>query len=169
MRGIFHSQVRENCRLKLEYVGVCGSDLHFYSEAPGQLGTGWSLVLGHEPGGVVSAIGEGVTGFEVGDRVALEPGVPCGHCEDCLKGHYNLCRSVRFMAIPGEKDGVFSEYCTHAASMTFKLPDNVSTMEGGLMDRWPWVCTLVSCPMQSWERRQWCWELGVSALLPLCP
>ena len=122
-------------QIKLEYVGVCGSDLHFYSE--GRLAN-WvpdgPLVLGHEPGGVVSAIGEGVTGFEVGDRVALEPGVPCGHCEDCLKGHYNLCRSVRFMAIPGEKDGVFSEYCTHAASMTFKLPDNVSTMEGGLME-----------------------------------
>ena len=122
-------------QIKLEYVGVCGSDLHFYSE--GRLAN-WvpdgPLVLGHEPGGVVSAIGEGVTGFEFGDRVALEPGVPCGHCEDCLKGHYNLCRSVRFMAIPGEKDGVFSEYCTHAASMTFKLPDNVSTMEGGLME-----------------------------------
>ena len=83
-------------QIKLEYVGVCGSDLHFYSE--GRLAN-WvpdgPLVLGHEPGGVVSAIGEGVTGFEVGDRVALEPGVPCGHCEDCLKGHYNLCRSVR--------------------------------------------------------------------------
>ena len=122
-------------QIKLEYVGVCGSDLHFYSE--GRLAN-WvpdgPLVLGHEPGGVVSAIGEGVTGFEIGDRVALEPGVPCGHCEDCLKGHYNLCRSVRFMAIPGEKDGEFSEYCTHAASMTFKLPDNVSTMEGGLME-----------------------------------
>lgn len=79
-------------------------------------------------------VGPGVEGFAVGDRVALEPGVPCGHCEDCLKGHYNLCQHVKFMAIPGERDGVFSEYCTHAASMTFHLPDNVSTMEGALME-----------------------------------
>lgn len=122
-------------QIRLEYVGVCGSDLHFYSD--GRLAN-WipngPLVLGHEPGGVVTAIGEGVEGFSVGDRVALEPGVPCGHCEDCLKGHYNLCRSVKFMAIPGEKDGVFSEYCTHAANMTFHLPANVSTMEGALIE-----------------------------------
>lgn len=126
---------RGELQIKLEYVGVCGSDLHFYSE--GRLAN-WvpdgPLVLGHEPGGVVTAIGEGVTGFAVGDRVALEPGVPCGHCEDCLKGHYNLCKEVKFMAIPKEKDGVFSEYCTHAASMTFKLPDHVSTLEGALME-----------------------------------
>lgn len=122
-------------QIKLEYVGVCGSDLHFYSD--GRLAN-WvpkePLVLGHEPGGVVSAVGPGVEGFNIGDRVALEPGVPCGKCEDCLKGHYNLCKEIRFMAIPGEKDGVFAEYCTHAASMTFKLPENVSTMEGALME-----------------------------------
>lgn len=125
----------EELLIKLEYVGVCGSDLHFYSD--GRLAN-WvpdgPLVLGHEPGGVVVEVGPGVEGFTVGDRVALEPGVPCGHCEDCLKGHYNLCQHVKFMAIPGERDGVFSEYCTHAASMTFHLPDNVSTMEGALME-----------------------------------
>lgn len=133
-------------QVKLEYVGVCGSDLHFYSE--GRLAN-WvpdgPLVLGHEPGGVVTALGEGVDGFRVGDRVALEPGVGCGHCEDCLKGHYNLCKEVKFMAIPKEKDGVFAEYCTHAASMTFKLPDNVSTMEGALME--PLAVGLHSCEL----------------------
>ena len=80
-------------QIKLEYVGVCGSDLHFYQE--GQLAN-WKLngplALGHEPGGVVSAIGEGVEGFQPGDRVALEPAVPCGKCEDCRKGNYNLCQ-----------------------------------------------------------------------------
>ncbi|MCP1110792.1 NAD(P)-dependent alcohol dehydrogenase [Ohessyouella blattaphilus] len=122
-------------QIKIEYVGVCGSDLHFYEE--GRLAN-WELdgplALGHEPGGVVSGIGEGVEGFAIGDRVALEPGVPCGHCKDCLEGHYNLCPDMKFMAIPKEKDGVFAEYCVHDATMTFKLPENVSTMEGGLME-----------------------------------
>lgn len=122
-------------QIKLEYVGVCGSDLHFYQE--GRLAN-WELngplALGHEPGGVVSAIGEDVEGFAVGDRVALEPGVGCGKCRECLEGHYNLCKNVKFMAIPNEKDGVFSDYCVHDASMCFHLPKNVSTMEGGLME-----------------------------------
>uniref|UniRef100_UPI00359CA2DA NAD(P)-dependent alcohol dehydrogenase n=1 Tax=Faecalicatena contorta TaxID=39482 RepID=UPI00359CA2DA len=122
-------------QIKLEYVGVCGSDLHFYQE--GRLAN-WELdgplALGHEPGGVVSAVGEGVEGFEVGDRVSLEPGVGCGKCKECLEGHYNLCQNVKFMAIPKEKDGVFADYCVHDACMCYKLPDNVSTMEGGLME-----------------------------------
>ena len=126
---------RGEVQIKLEYVGVCGSDLHFYQE--GRLAN-WELngplALGHEPGGVVTALGEGVEGLKVGDRVALEPGVGCGQCKECLEGHYNLCRHVRFMAIPGEKEGVFSEYCVHNANMCFKLPDHVSTMEGGLME-----------------------------------
>ncbi|MCL2865365.1 MAG: NAD(P)-dependent alcohol dehydrogenase [Lachnospiraceae bacterium] len=121
--------------IRLEYVGICGSDLHFYED--GRLGN-WvaeePLVLGHEPGGVVAEIGSGVTGFAVGDRVALEPGVPCGVCETCKKGTYNLCKRMSFMAIPKERAGVFSEYCAHPANMCYKLPDHVSTLEGALME-----------------------------------
>lgn len=122
-------------QIKLEYVGVCGSDLHFYQE--GRLAN-WELdgplALGHEPGGVVSAIGEGVEGFKVGDKVALEPAVPCGKCVDCRAGHYNLCRDIKMLAIPKEKDGVFAEYCVHDASMCFTLPKQMDTMEGGLIE-----------------------------------
>ena len=122
-------------QIKLEYVGICGSDLHFYEQ--GQLGN-WvieePLALGHEPGGVVSAIGEGVEGFEIGDKVAIEPAYPCGKCKDCREGHYNLCKNIKMLAIPGERDGVFSDYCVHDASMCYKLPENVGTMEGGLIE-----------------------------------
>lgn len=121
--------------VKLEYVGICGSDLHFYRD--GRLGN-WvpdsPLTLGHEPGGVVVEVGEDVTDFSVGDRVAIEPGVPCGNCEMCKKGLYNLCSQMSFMAIPNEREGVFSEYCAHPANMCYKLPDNVSTLEGALCE-----------------------------------
>lgn len=121
--------------IKLEYVGVCGSDLHFYEN--GRLGN-WipegPLVLGHEPGGIVMKAGAKVTGFQVGDRIAIEPGVPCGTCEMCKKGLYNLCPDMSFMAIPKERDGVFSEYCVHPANMCYKLPENVDTMEGALIE-----------------------------------
>jgi len=121
--------------IKIEYVGVCGSDLHFYEM--GRLGN-WvpdgPLVLGHEPGGIVAGAGEGVKDFKEGDRVAIEPGVPCGKCEMCKKGMYNLCYDMSFMAIPGEREGVFSDYCVHPAGMCYKLPDNVDTMEGALIE-----------------------------------
>ena len=122
-------------QIKLEYVGVCGSDLHFYQE--GKLAN-WTLdgplALGHEPGGVVTAIGEGVEGFEIGDKVSIEPAVPCGECEDCRKGNYNLCKNIKMLAIPGERDGVNAEYCVHSASMCYKLPENMSTLEGAMIE-----------------------------------
>ena len=122
-------------QIKLQYVGVCGSDLHFYEE--GRL-SNWELdgplALGHEPGGIVSAIGEGVTGFEIGDKVSIEPAVPCGECEDCKKGHYNLCKHIKMLAIPHERDGVNSNYCVHSAKWCYKLPDNMDTMEGALIE-----------------------------------
>lgn len=122
-------------QIKLEYVGVCGSDLHFYQE--GQLAN-WTLdgplALGHEPGGVVTAIGEGVEGFYIGDKVSIEPAVPCGECEDCRKGRYNLCKNIRMLAIPGERDGVNAEYCIHNANMCYKLPENMDTLEGAMVE-----------------------------------
>ncbi|HHU53861.1 MAG TPA: NAD(P)-dependent alcohol dehydrogenase [Clostridiaceae bacterium] len=122
-------------QIKLEYVGICGSDLHFYEE--GRLGN-WELngplALGHEPAGEVTAIGKGVKGFEIGDKVSIEPAVPCGTCPDCRKGHYNLCSSIQMLAIPNEKDGVFAEYCVHEASMCFKLPEGVDTLEGAMIE-----------------------------------
>lgn len=122
-------------QIKLEYVGICGSDLHFYQE--GRLAN-WELdgplALGHEPGGVVTEIGEGVKGFAVGDRVSIEPAVPCGECEDCRKGRYNLCKKIEMLAIPNERDGVFAEYCIHKANMCHKLPENVSTLAGAMIE-----------------------------------
>lgn len=122
-------------QIKLEYVGICGSDLHFYQE--GQLAN-WTLdgplALGHEPGGVVTAIGEDVEGFAVGDKVSIEPAVPCGHCKECKEGHYNLCQNIKMLAIPGERDGVNAEYCVHDARMCYKLPEHMTTLEGAMIE-----------------------------------
>ena len=120
--------------VKLEYVGICGSDLHYYeSGAIGDYVVKPPFVLGHEPGGTVVEVGKNVTHLKVGDRVALEPGKTCGHCEFCRTGRYNLCPDVVFFATP-TVDGVFQEYVAHEAGLCFKLPDNVSTMEGALIE-----------------------------------
>lgn len=120
--------------VKLEYVGICGSDMHYYET--GRIGdyvVESPFVLGHEPGGVVVEVGKNVTHLKVGDRVALEPGKTCGHCEYCREGKYNLCPDVVFFATP-PVDGVFQEYVAHEAALCFKLPENVDTLEGALIE-----------------------------------
>ncbi len=120
--------------VKVEYVGICGSDLHYYES--GRIGNFIvepPFVLGHEAGGTVVEVGSGVTHLKAGDRVALEPGKTCGHCEHCKEGKYNLCEDVIFFATP-PVDGVFQEYVAHEAGLCFKLPDNVSTLEGALVE-----------------------------------
>ncbi len=120
--------------VKIEYVGVCGSDLHYYeSGAIGDYIVKPPFVLGHECGGVVVEVGKNVTNVKPGDRVALEPGKTCGHCEFCRTGRYNLCPDVVFFATP-PVDGVFQEYVAHEAALCFPLPENVSTMEGALIE-----------------------------------
>ncbi|PWX63674.1 alcohol dehydrogenase, partial [Clostridium perfringens] len=111
-----------------------GSDLHYYEN--GRIGdyiVKPPFVLGHEPGGVVVEVGNKVKHLNIGDRVALEPGKTCGHCEFCKTGRYNLCPDVIFFATP-PVDGVFQEYVAHEADLCFKLPENVSTLEGALIE-----------------------------------
>ena len=120
--------------VKLEYVGICGSDMHYYETgAIGGYVVEPPFVLGHEPGGTVVEVGSHVTHLKVGDKVALEPGKTCGHCEFCRQGKYNLCPDVVFFATP-PVDGVFQEYVAHEAALCFKLPENVSTLEGALIE-----------------------------------
>lgn len=120
--------------VQLEYVGICGSDLHYYETgAIGDYVVKPPFVLGHEPGGTVVEVGKNVKHLKAGDRVALEPGRTCGHCEFCKEGKYNLCPEVVFFATP-PVDGVFQEYVAHEADLCFKLPDNVSTLEGALIE-----------------------------------
>lgn len=120
--------------VKVEHVGICGSDLHYYES--GRIGdyiVEPPFVLGHEAGGTVVEVGSGVTHLKVGDKVALEPGKTCGKCEFCRTGRYNLCPDVVFFATP-PVNGVFQEYVAHEAALCFKVPDNMDTMEAALIE-----------------------------------
>lgn len=116
--------------------GVCGSDVHFWKHA----GLGpWKITdktaLGHESGGIVLAVGEGVVNVKPGDRVAIEPGVPCGKatCNFCLTGQYNLCPSVDFYSVP-PADGTLRRYHLHPAGWLHKVPDTMSYAEIALLE-----------------------------------
>ncbi|KAK6758988.1 hypothetical protein RB195_016297 [Necator americanus] len=120
--------------ISIHTVGVCGSDVHFYSRgAIGSFVVKEPLVLGHECSGTVVELGSEVKNFIVGDRVALEPGVPCLKCDQCKIGRYNLCPDVIFFATP-PTDGSLTRFIVHSANFCFKLPENVSYEEGALLE-----------------------------------
>lgn len=120
--------------VRIASVGTCGSDVHYYEH--GRVG-GFvvrdPLVLGHEAGGVVAAVGAGVDSSRVGQRVALEPGVPCAHCRQCKLGRYNLCPDMRFFGTP-PIDGAFRDYVTLRADLAHPVPDSVSDDAAGLLE-----------------------------------
>jgi len=135
IRDIPVPQPKENeVLVKLDYVGICGSDVHYFHDGRcGDFVVRGDFILGHEGAGTVEEAGPGVKNLKAGDRVALEPGIVCGKCEYCKSGHYNLCPDVRFLATP-PVDGCFKNYIAFPEDMCFKLPDNVSTREGALVE-----------------------------------
>lgn len=122
--------------VSLEYVGICGSDVHYFHNGccgSYKVDLSEDYMLGHECAGTIVKVGEEVERLKVGDRVALEPGITCGECEQCKSGHYNLCPDVVFLATPPVQ-GCNEEYIAFPENMCFKLPDNVSTKEGALIE-----------------------------------
>jgi D-xylulose reductase len=118
----------------VNYTGICGSDVHYWQHgAIGHFVVKEPMTLGHESAGTVVRVGAGVTTLKAGDRVALEPGYPCRHCEPCLGGHYNLCPEMRFAATP-PYDGTLTGFWAAPADFCYKLPDSVSLQEGALLE-----------------------------------
>jgi D-xylulose reductase len=121
-------------RIALRTVGICGSDVHYYTHgAIGQFVVREPMVLGHEASGVVVEVGSEVKHLKVGDRVCMEPGIPDPNSKATRLGMYNLDPAVRFWATP-PVHGVLRPTVVHPAAFTFKLPDNVSFAEGAMVE-----------------------------------
>jgi L-iditol 2-dehydrogenase len=127
-------------QIAIKATGICGSDLHYYHHfAIGNFPVLEPLTLGHESSGIVTAVGSSVpsSDFEVGDRVALEVGIPCENCERCYEGRYNICSSMRFRSsarsVP-HFQGTLQEKINHPAEYCHKLPASVSLEEGALVE-----------------------------------
>jgi L-iditol 2-dehydrogenase len=114
--------------------GICGSDLHFWRE--GRLGNyvvSRPYVPGHEASGLVAELGEGVSGFNTGDPVVIEPGIPCGRCGYCRRGRYNLCPDVLFLSAP-PINGTFCDFIAVRSDALHRLPAEMSFEQGALAE-----------------------------------
>ncbi|KAF2090193.1 GroES-like protein [Saccharata proteae CBS 121410] len=120
--------------LHVKTTGICGSDIHFWKRGRiGNLTVDGDCILGHEASGRVLACGEGVKDIHPGDRVAVEPGVPCGECFLCGDGRYNLCEQVQFAGVY-PYHGTLQRFKVHPAKWVHKIPDHVSFREGALLE-----------------------------------
>lgn len=121
-------------QVKVDSVGICGSDLHAYSDgAMGDLPNVYPMVLGHEPAGTIAKTGAGVTGLSAGDRGALEPALYCYHCEFCMRGQHNVCKNIRFLSSPGIP-GFFREYVNLPAGNFLPIPKELSLDHATLVE-----------------------------------
>ncbi|SNX71647.1 D-xylulose reductase [Cereibacter ovatus] len=121
-------------RIKLHTVGICGSDVHYYTH--GRIGpfvVQEPMILGHEASGTVIELGAQVTTLRVGDRVCMEPGIPDPNSKAARLGMYNIDPAVRFWATP-PIHGILRPTCVHPEAFTYRLPDNVSFAEAAMVE-----------------------------------
>ena len=122
--------------MKVEYVGMCGSDIHGFEFGPfiPPKDPNQKIGLGHEVAGEVVKVGAKVTKFKPGDKVLIEPGVPDDSCEYCREGRYNICPAVDFMATQPNYKGALCQYMTHPEEWTDHVPEGMTTMEAALVE-----------------------------------
>lgn len=118
-------------QVDVAYCGICGTDLHIYLGHMDQR-VGFERTIGHEMSGVISALGDGVTGLEAGQRVVVRPLASCGDCPACNAGHDHICHTLKFIGI--DTDGAFQERWNVPAGTIHVLPDGVSLAHAALIE-----------------------------------
>jgi L-iditol 2-dehydrogenase len=121
--------------IKMKNIGVCGSDVHYYET--GRIGSqvvDYPFAVGHEGSGVVEAVGPAVTHVKPRDRVAIEPAMPCGGCDQCKVGRPHTCRTLRFLGCPKQAEGCLSEYIVMPEASCFKITDKTTLDEAALSE-----------------------------------
>lgn len=126
---------KDEVLIEIKYVGVCGSDVHYYTE--GKIGSQvvkYPFIVGHECSGKIAAVGSEVTHVEVGDLVVVDPSVHCGHCEQCLKGRPHTCLNVKFLGCPAQMEGCLQQYIVMPASACYPVNDLMDAEEAALLE-----------------------------------
>ena len=114
-------------RIRMARVGICGSDVHYFTEGGiGSQRVEYPFTVGHEGAGIVEKVGPGVTRVRVGDRVAIDPALPCGICDQCRGGRPHTCRRQKFLGCPGQIEGCLAEYLVLPEANCYPIPDTMT-------------------------------------------
>ncbi|KAF2758663.1 sorbitol dehydrogenase-like protein [Pseudovirgaria hyperparasitica] len=120
--------------IAIKSTGICGSDVHFWhAGCIGPMIVRDTHILGHESSGKIIAVHPSVTSLKPGDRVAIEPNIPCHSCEPCLTGRYNGCETVEFLSTP-PYPGLLRRYVNHPAVWCHKMPDSMTYEDGSMLE-----------------------------------
>ena len=121
--------------VRIDRLGVCGSDVHYFTD--GRIGDDivpLPASLGHECAGTVVEVGPSVESLSVGDRVAVDPAVACGECDQCMKGRSNTCRNMNFMGCPNQGPGAAAEFRVLPAGNCFVVPEGITLDQAALVE-----------------------------------
>ena len=121
--------------IRMKTVGVCGSDVHYYET--GRIGSqvvDYPFAVGHEGAGIVEAVGRSVKRLAPGDRIAIEPAMSCGKCDQCKAERPHTCRNLRFLGCPKQAEGCLSEKIVMPEESCFKITDNTTFDEGAISE-----------------------------------
>ena len=122
-------------KIKLTSIGVCGSDVHYYSE--GNIGTQvvqYPFPVGHECSGIIEEVGSEVKHLKVDDLVVIDPAVHCGECDQCKAGRSHTCRNGKFLGCPGQLDGCLSEYIVMPDFTCFPVTGKMNSAQAALIE-----------------------------------
>lgn len=122
-------------KIKMVAVGICGSDIHYYNK--GQIGSQiveYPFTVGHEGAGIVVETGSNVKRVRPGDRIAIEPAMPCWECDQCLSGRHHTCRKLKFLGCPGQAEGCLMEYIVMPEESCFPLSAGLTADHGSISE-----------------------------------
>lgn len=122
-------------KIRMVAVGVCGSDIHYYSH--GRIGSQvveYPFAVGHEGSGIVVETGKKVKSVKKGDRIAIDPAMPCWECDQCRAGRHHTCRTLRFLGCPGQAEGCLAEIIIMPEKSCFPLGNNLNTDHGAISE-----------------------------------
>jgi L-iditol 2-dehydrogenase len=122
-------------KIRMSVLGICGSDIHYYTQ--GRIGSQkvqYPFTVGHEGAGVVVEVGSAVKKVRPGDKIAIEPAMPCWKCDQCLSGRHHTCRNLKFLGCPGQAEGCLSEYIVMPETSCFPLTGKLTTDHGSISE-----------------------------------